>query len=62
MKGFSAVCPDGFKYQIQSLRIVDFIENNGRGLNLTKEVKDGIENHQTSGSPSTLEGRLLDFR
>ena len=58
-RALGAVCPDGFKHQIQSLRIVDFIENNGRGLNLTKEVKDGIENHQTSGSPSTLEGKIV---
>jgi dGTPase len=35
------------------------LENNGMGLNLTKEVRDGIINHRTSGNPSTLEGKVV---
>ncbi len=37
--------PEGFRHNEQSLRIVDFLENNGQGLNLTWEVRDGILNH-----------------
>lgn len=48
-----------FSHQKQSLRVVDCIEKNGRGLNLTWEVRDGILNHQTAGHPHTLEGQVL---
>jgi len=37
--------PDGFTHAKQSYRIVEFLEKNGEGLNLTQEVKDGILNH-----------------
>ncbi len=37
--------PGGFRHFLQSLRIVDFLENNGRGLNLTWEVRNGIVKH-----------------
>ncbi|MQY73774.1 MAG: deoxyguanosinetriphosphate triphosphohydrolase [Dehalococcoidia bacterium] len=40
----------GFRHNEQSLRVVDLLENDGRGLNLTIEVKDGILNHSKSGS------------
>lgn len=53
------ICPGGFQHRIQSVRVVEKLENNGNGLNLTKEVRDGILNHQTSGSPSTLEGKVV---
>ena len=43
----------------QSIRVVEILENNGKGLNLTKEVRDGIVNHRTSGNPSTLEGKVV---
>lgn len=55
------VCPLGFEHYKQSLRVVEFLENNGRGLNLTKEVRDGILNHRTSGRPATLEGQAVRF-
>lgn len=45
----------GFAHNDQSLRVVDELES-GKGLNLTWEVRDGILNHRTSGSPATLEG------
>lgn len=38
---------------------MEFLENHGRGLNLTKEVRDGILNHQTAGKPGTLEGKIV---
>ena len=49
----------GFEHHIQSLRMVDILEKEGQGLNLTFEVRDGILNHQTSGNPSTLEGHIV---
>lgn len=48
-----------FKHQIQSLRIVEKLENDGKGLNLSWEVKDGIVNHGMGGRASTLEGRIV---
>ena len=47
--------PGGFEHNVQSLRIVSLLENGGRGLNLTFEVRDGIVNHKKSGCPATLE-------
>ena len=35
------------------------VENQGEGLNLTKEVRDGILNYKTAGRPSTLEGQIV---
>lgn len=53
------LCPDGFAHYLQSVRVVELLEKDGKGLNLTKEVRDGILNHRTSGSPSTLEGCIV---
>lgn len=53
------ICSDGFHHQLQSVRVVEKLEKNGRGLNLTKEVRDGILNHSTSGNPTTLEGKIV---
>lgn len=53
------VCPDGFAHYRQSVRVVEVLEQDGKGLNLTKEVRDGILNHRTSGHPSTLEGAIV---
>ncbi len=52
----ASLSPDGFEHNKQSLRVVDILENDGAGLNLTYEVRDGILNHKQSGSPTTLEG------
>lgn len=49
----------GFAHYMQSARIVEKLERDGNGLNLTWEVRDGILNHRTSGSPSTLEGKVV---
>lgn len=53
------LCESGFKHSEQSVRIVEKLENEGKGLNLTWEVRDGILNHQTSSMPSTLEGKIV---
>ena len=53
------ICPDGFAHYKQSVRVVERLEKNGKGLNLTWEVRDGIKNHRTSGHPSTLEGAVV---
>lgn len=55
----NGVCPGGFVHCEQSVRMVERLEKGGRGLNLTWEVRDGILNHRTAGSPSTLEGQLV---
>jgi dGTPase len=60
--------PAGFHHNEQSLRIVDFLENDGKGLNLTWEVRDGIVNHSKSrsrvlgddwGKIDTFEGEIV---
>lgn len=51
--------PDGFKHYEQSLRVVDVLERDGVGLNLTYEVRDGIVNHSGDNEASTQEGRLV---
>lgn len=51
----------GFQHNEQSVRVVDVIEKNGRGLNLTFEVRDGILNHKSSGKPATLEGEAVSL-
>ncbi len=61
--------PHGFRHNEQSLRIVDLLEKDGRGLNLSWEVRDGILNHSKSdvenilgegwGEVSTLEGEVV---
>jgi dGTPase len=48
-----------FRHNRQSLRVVDVLERDGRGLNLTEAVRDGILNHTGSEAPGTLEGRLV---
>ena len=50
-----------FEHNEQSLRIVDSLENDGKGLNLTKEVKDGILNHSGDLKAKTLEGSLIKY-
>ena len=53
------VCEEGFSHFEQSIRVVELLEKKGQGLNLTWEVRDGIINHRTSGTPSTLEGKIV---
>lgn len=53
--------PGGFRHNEQSVRVVEWLENDGEGLNLTYEVIDGIYNHRTRGNPATLEGKLVQI-
>jgi dGTPase len=52
-------CDSGFRHNVHSLRVVDALEREGRGLNLTEQVRDGILNHTGSDKPATLEGRIV---
>ena len=65
-----SIVPGGFRHYEQSLRVVDVLENDGKGLNLTFEVRDGIGRHSKGkkGSPvgveasqraATLEGQIM---
>lgn len=58
-RALNSICSEGFHHAKQSLRVVELLEKQGKGLNLTKEVRDGIINHQTQGKPSTLEGKIV---
>lgn len=53
--------PNGFLHNVQSKRVVDYLENDGKGLNLTREVVDGIINHKSGLTPKTLEGMAVNI-
>ncbi len=65
----NSLCSSGFHHVNQSLRVVDILEKDGRGLNLTAEVRDGILWHSKgngplisgSGKARTLEGQIVRF-
>jgi dGTPase len=48
-----------FRHNEQSLRVVEVLEREGRGLNLTEEVRDGVLHHTGPGEPATLEGKIV---
>jgi dGTPase len=48
-----------FRHNEHSLRVVERLERDGRGLNLTEQVRDGILNHTGQGMAATLEGRIV---
>jgi len=68
-KILNTLLPNGFAHARQSLRVVDKLEYNGKGLNLTYEVRDGIAKHSKGKGkildapkeemPSTLEGQIV---
>ncbi len=58
-RALNRVSPYGFVHSEQSVRVVEKLEKDGQGLNLSFEVRDGIRNHQTVGKPSTLEGKIV---
>ena len=58
-RALNSVVPDGFRHFEQSLRVVERLEKNGRGLNLTYEVRDGIVCHTRGKEADTLEGRIV---
>jgi dGTPase len=49
----------GFRHNEHSLRVVEVLERDGRGLNLTDQVRDGILNHTGPRRPATLEGQIV---
>lgn len=65
------LAPGGFHHVVQSQRVVELLENDGEGLNLTMEVVDGIRRHSKGQGPlnnvdecclpMTLEGRIVRF-
>jgi dGTPase len=52
-------CGGHFRHNDHSLRVVDVLERDGEGLNLTEQVRDGILNHTGSRKPATLEGQVV---
>ncbi len=51
----------GFSHERQSIRVVDCVEYEGKGMNLTFEVRDGILNHTRRGNPATIEGKIVCY-
>lgn len=60
-RSLAAACACGFAHEKQSLRVVEVIERDGAGLNLTEEVRDGIVHHTGDELPFTLEGRIVRY-
>ncbi|MCL5256184.1 MAG: deoxyguanosinetriphosphate triphosphohydrolase [Chloroflexi bacterium] len=68
-EALEALLPSGFRHNEQSLRVADLLENDGAGLNLTFEVRDGILHHSkpresivavgNAGLAATLEGQIV---
>jgi dGTPase len=58
-KALDEITPGGFKHYEQSLRVVDILENEGKGLNLSEEVRDGIVRHTNGDQPTTFEGKVV---
>lgn len=58
-RALDEICPHGYKHYLQSVRVVEFLENGGAGLNLTWEVKNGIACHTKGQEAATLEGRVV---
>ncbi|MBR2893322.1 MAG: deoxyguanosinetriphosphate triphosphohydrolase [Clostridia bacterium] len=58
-RALNEVFPEGFKHYQQSLRVVDLLEDKGKGLNLTYEVRNGIVCHTRGEEACTLEGRIV---
>ena len=51
--------PDAYHHNVQSLRVIEVLEYEGKGLDLTWEVRDGVLNHTGDGRPATLEGAIV---
>ena len=58
-RALNRLMPNGFRHYEQSVRVVERLENDGRGLNLTFEVRDGIRCHTTGQEARTMEGRII---
>lgn len=60
-RALAALNPGGFKHYQQSVRVVEKLEKDRQGLNLTAEVLDGFGNHTGGQWPATPEGRIVRF-
>ena len=60
-RALDQLTPGGFKHYMQSLRVVDKLEKDGQGLNLTWEVRNGIVTHTRGEWAATREGRVVRF-
>ena len=60
-RALDRLAPNGFAHYRQSLRVVDKLEKNGQGLNLTWEVRNGIVTHTKGVWPATMEGRVVRY-
>ncbi|MGN0527685.1 MAG: deoxyguanosinetriphosphate triphosphohydrolase [Eubacterium sp.] len=58
-RALDKLCPSGFKHYEQSVRVVDKLEKDGMGLNLTDEVRNGILCHTRGEDAYTLEGQII---
>ena len=58
-RALNSVCYGGFRHYEQSVRVVEVIEKEGKGLNLTWEVRNGIDRHTNGEEAATLEGRIV---
>lgn len=58
-RALNELCPGGFTHYRQSLRVVDYLEKDGRGLNLSWEVRNGIITHTKGAWARTPEGRVV---
>ena len=60
-RALDSLNPYGFKHNEQSLRVVDVLEKEGNGMNLTYEVRNGILNHSGQNLADTREGMVIKF-
>jgi len=51
--------PDVYRHNVQSVRVIEVLEYEGKGLNLTWEVRNGVAHHTGEGLPATLEGGIV---
>ena len=60
-RALKAIYPGGFEHNAQSLRTIERLEKDGKGLNLSWEVRNGIRWHTGEKWPETLEGKIVRF-
>ncbi len=60
-RALDSLNPNGFRHYEQSLRVADVLEKDGKGMNLTHEVRDGILNHSGASLASTMEGAVIKY-
>ncbi|MCI1964655.1 MAG: deoxyguanosinetriphosphate triphosphohydrolase [Oscillospiraceae bacterium] len=58
-RALNKIVPGGFRHYEQSVRVVERLEKGGKGLNLTKEVRNGILCHTSGTEATTMEGRIV---